>query len=548
MKGDNFMHDLILTDQNVIPIRDALVAGIEVAGAARSTATHYHSRADQINAVKESVNKLYGMGKELPLLVAMQKGATGFFVQEALLNELKASALGGRCTVINPFDWDEGENLSSLAIRECIENLSDNAGITYILRMFAQYPDRKINNSRARKLALRYILSHPNLEFVSIKYREKIRRILTHCYGQRMTSVLLDIAEKSLKGETLTTKEKNIENDLLIKHGVVGTEKLEKILMFIYDRPIRDYEGVPLLNEYNLAKSDITMGVHIPEEVLIGLLSNPNHPQHANHWTTVEQKIKTFEEIRNFNLVETANQAIRKTKQEKEKGIKREKEVDVKDVDDPITLLKTMYETDYNFDLSVQVMDIAAKNKIDLPYEDILILVDNSKSMTGHWQESKNTPRAVAEYLEQVLLHSVEEEHALVVPFGKYLEDEDAGIFTSTDVATAFIRGLEGTGGNEFMPDAVFVLSDGYENDYEGLFDEVVEVHNQIEGVQLPVFHISPIGSAEVNARARRMGKNIASITASKDSLGMSLGAICLEADTKRWLQMQVERLADGHK
>ena len=91
--------------------------------------------------------------------------------------------------------------------------------------------------------------------------------------------------------------------------------------------------------------------------------------------------------------------------------------------------------------------------------------------------------------------------------------------------------------------DAIFILSDGYENDYEGLLGEVIKAWRDM-GNDTPVFHISPIGGAEVAAKARRLAEGVASFAATYRSLPVLMQANLLEADPRGWLKNQVERLA----
>ena len=153
------MRELIVSNKQLPSIREGVSKGLEIASGAKSSATYYHKREDQVAAVQGSINTLYAIGKELPLILAAQRGVTGFFLQEVLLNEFPKGERGGACNIVNPQVWyDDG--LGSKLTEHLIYVLDRDNGLPYVLRMFEAMRARKINNQRSRKMALRFILSH----------------------------------------------------------------------------------------------------------------------------------------------------------------------------------------------------------------------------------------------------------------------------------------------------------------------------------------------------------------------------------------------------
>ena len=524
------MAKMIVSDASAARIKTAVVSALEVSGSASSKATHYHTAEAQKLAVRDHIQKLYSVGKELPLIIASLNGARGYYIQEALLNEFDETMQGGRNAVVTPADWIP---ISNNAIEHCIANLDKNAGTPYVLRMFVELRERKINNARTRRVVLSWIWGHESLEFIAVKYREKLRKILTHVYGSRTSSDLVRIVTRALEG---TTDDRGInrEENLLVEHLPQdrAQEYAEKILLYIFGAGEKDMYAqneFRYISQVYRAHDDVTHCNFVPEEVLTGILSNPEHPQHDELWSTPEKQAATLELIRKEGTVETANQAVRKTKQEKKKGIVRESRV--QEATDPIALLKTYYENDGS-DTTVlnRVAELAEKNKYkDFPYQSIGIVTDRSISMRGHHMQSKNTPRAVAQFTQFVLEESCQ--HVVLSPTATGAE---------ADLAEGFIGCLDGGD-----LDAVFILSDGYENSYEGLLNEVISVYNQHES-PLPVYHISPVGGSEMNAKARNLGSNVASLAATWQSLPVAIQAGLLEADTRQWLANQVQRLESG--
>jgi hypothetical protein len=527
------MEKLIVSNTQLPEIRDALIKGIEISSGAKSSATHYHSRQDQINAVKQAVQNIYSTSKELPLLLAYQNGATGFFIQEVILNELKGTSKGGSLNIINPTEWYDN-NFSNTLLSGIVENLDQNNGITYLLRLYQSVKAEKINNRRTRRIFFNYLYNHSNLEFVSIKYRNKIKEILTHLYGVKTVSSLLRIAN-TINSDTmmLTGDDAKIVHDNIDKYlnGGNSSIKILNTLKFVFKKADSNTFGsdYPLYSQYFAAKEDIFSANNIPEEILLGLISSKNHPQYSDHWSAKEQRELTMKKIRESNKSTTANQAMRQTK--KNKALNVEKEVDVTKVTDFLALYKTGYEDSFTDELNEAIDALAEKRKInDFYYNNIGVIVDESESMTGHSKESKNTPKAIASFTSKVLEKSATS--AKVV--------SAKGV--NTDLASSFINLIE----ENDQYDAIFILTDGYENSYDGLTGEVIDKWKELTGNETPIYQLSPITGAEMKAKVRNISDKVSTIAVTKpESVQLQMTAKLLEQDTKKWLELQVESIAE---
>ena len=203
---------------------------------------------------------------------------------------------------------------------------------------------------------------------------------------------------------------------------------------------------------------------------------------------------------------------------------------------DFLALYKTGYETGWTAELKDAIDKLAEKKRItNFFYQNIGIVLDNSNSMRGHKQESKNTPKAVANFTARVLGKSATK--ATVVT--------TEGL--STDLATAFVDLLrkEEEIGSDF--DAIFFLTDGYENVYDGLTNEVLSVYFEATGRNTPVFQVSPITGAEMGGNVRKLGETVVTMAINNPSaLQPQITARLLEVDTKRWLENQVLALEES--
>jgi hypothetical protein len=524
------MKELVLTNSSLNLIKSSIIEGLETASGSRSSATYYHKKEDQMNAVQTQIKSLYKLSKELPLIVANQKGVTGLFVSEVLLNEFKNTLKGGACNIVNPLDWyDNG--LSDKAVLSALNNLGES-GLPYVLRLFVSLKNAKVNNERSRKIMLGFIWGQDNLEFYVMKYRNKIAQVLKHIYGKKMTSVLLSIAYKQITYPTgiSSEKEANIINEFILKYFNGNAIKALKLFLFIFKRDNGVTFGsveFPLLSEYQKAKVDITGIKTVPEEVLLGLVSSVKHPQYHTMWATKLQREATKAMIRKNVEVTSVNQQVRQTKSTAKLGV--EKTVDLEKATDFLALYKTGYENGWTNELKVAIGKLAEKKRIQgFFYQNIGIIVDGSNSMTGHKQESKNTPRAIAEFTALVL-QSSSKESVVARTEGEI-----------TDLASAFIQILKDE--NPLKPyDAIFILTDGYENAYDGLTNEVIGIYLAESGRNTPIFQISPITSAEMGANVRKLGSKVVTMAINNPvALQPQINARLLEIDTKRWLENQV--------
>jgi hypothetical protein len=327
-----------------------------------------------------------------------------------------------------------------------------------------------------------------------------------------------------------TEKELAILNESILKYFNGDSVKAFKILLFLFKKDQNvsyDAQLFPLLSEYQMAKTDITKIKVVPEEVLVGLISSVKHPQYHSMWSNALQKEATKALIRKNVVVTSVNQQVRQTKSTAKLGV--EKQVNVEKVTDFMALYKTGYETMFTDELRDAIDKLAEKKKIQgFFYSNIGIIIDDSISMTGNKIESKNTPRAIVDFTAKVLNKSAQ---TTVV-----VKTTD----TITDLATSFIELLKKE--NQSKPyDAIFVLTDGYENAYDGLINEIITIWKSETGRDIQIFQISPITSAEMGANVRKIGDDVVTMAINNPvALQPQINARLLEIDTKRWLENQV--------
>ena len=107
----------------------------------------------------------------------------------------------------------------TLSLEQILERL-DTKELTLEeqLDLLKEFKVRRINNASARKAILRTILTQDNLSDLFDEYRNKIRSLLQHAWGQKQTGILKSILRKSQ--DDWNEKEARIFDDLLGKYLV----------------------------------------------------------------------------------------------------------------------------------------------------------------------------------------------------------------------------------------------------------------------------------------------------------------------------------------
>jgi hypothetical protein len=283
----------------------------------------------------------------------------------------------------------------------------------------------------------------------------------------------------------------------------------------------------PLLFEYIKARTDITVAKTVPEEVLIGLISDKNHPQYNDLWSSPGKRETTKALLRKNTKVTSVNQQVRQTKSTKKLGV--QKTVNLQKATDFLALYKTGYENGWTDELNEAITALANKKKIsNFFYQNIGIILDESPSMTGHKKESKNTPKAIASFTAKVLGASAEGSTTIV------RTDDNV-----SDLATAFVKLLRAED-MEDQYDAIFMLTDGYENAYDGLANQVIDTYVGESKRNIPIFQVSPVTGAEVGGKVRALGSSVVTMAINDPvAIQPQITARLLEVDTARWLENQ---------
>ena len=487
---------------------------VDAAATALGRATHYNSRDEQQRAELAAHEGLLRLDRALYSLLLTLPGVLDRARQVGIKNLLSTSVDSA------------SRRVDAVDERRILGALLDELPAPRLFKLFeglkAGSPEegiRKANNARSRKLVLRTILSSPRIELWAIKYRSKMRLALTHAWGVRMSSILRAILAKD--DALWSAKERSILHQEIDRHVSFDLARAYACVGFVLGN--RNRLGYPLLASFEAAKRDISAGERLPYEVLEGIRS-------VYHRETPNAEVLRL-------TAHTLTRGQRMSVQRKAEEAQVDVRMDPADYD-AVRLYVYAFEMGLTEEIVRELREKARKAAQGFParFASIGILVDASAAMLGSG-EQRLRPMATALALRDVLAQlgkartvyaghtpAVGEDH-LVRPSG------------DTSLAEGLMDLLEDG------PEAIFVLSDGYENRPAGRFAELVTELRSL-GIGTPIYHLNPVFAAESGGVRELAPGLVPTLPAQRpESLGLSFLRGMLEADPMRGINALI-RLA----
>lgn len=490
---------------------DSILDLLGFSGVDLGRATHYNTTEELDKARSEIHRKVFGIDRSIYSIIFCLDGVTENSRRKSIL------ALLG-----NPRDNDNTmfNTEEEVKIVSYIANsMQNNKMINAFLDLTSYKDGKRINNARTRRIVLSSILNHPNIELWSVKYKNKLSKILTHMWGTKVTGVIRKILtnndHKNLNRDDSSFVKKHITRyiDELIIH--VDKDAIFDCVAFILG--IRGNSELPLLKAFENAKSDIKHGAPLPLEVLEGIASQYHPNVTKADLLNLANKAKTITTKQAKNIQRVAKQAGVKVKFDPLKS-------------NMVDLYIYAFEMGMSNDITNALEKKAEKVSGSLPfrYNNIGILVDDSESERGS-ETQKLRPLASTLATRDVLFKcGLKRAHIATVskrsttPFNLMRPVGD------TSLAEGLIALLQKE------PDAVFVISDGYENAPSGRFHEALSLARKI-GCRTPVYHVNPVASSDSGHGTRQLSKNVPVIPVNKpESIGLGLFKAALAADPEK--------------
>ena len=458
---------------NLSPVqaKNIVCAFLDTAVSSFGRATHYNTREEQQVAETAVHNSLFAMSRDVYGVLLTLPGLTDRSIQIGL-KTLLSHPKNGVTEFLNPED-------ERTLLYHLIQGLPPHRMLKLVdgLRVGNEKEGlKKANNARTRKLLLKTILSSSRLPLWSIKYRHRVRAALVHAWGERLTGIIRSILAK----KSHNSKEKAILYTNVGRYIYKKTNKQKKDVWECISFVLGDRKNltIPLLKSFEEAKKDLKKGKKLPKEVLEGIRStyHPDIPSSEIMKTAAKEGTLT------------KGQKITMQREAKKSNIK----VDMDPTDyDPIKLYLYAFEMGADEKIMKALEAKAKKAAASFPaeYENISIVVDASASMMGE-RTQKLRPLATTLAMRDVLEHVSENSNVIYV--GGDTSGDLVQPLGDTAIADALVEALS----VHPSPEAVFVISDGYENAPAGRFAEVMKEVREI-GIETPVFHLNPVFAAE---------------------------------------------------
>lgn len=494
-------------------------AFLDTATTSMGRATHYNTREEQQTAELAVHDALLRTSRDIYTVLLGVPGVTDRAVQVGMRNLLSASR-----------DESASEFLQAEHERKVLAYLMQSLPPTRMLKMIQTFRLgdesvglKKANNARTRKLILRTLLSSERLPLWSVKYRSKMREALTHAWGVHMAGILRSILAKPVKD--LTVKEKSILADQILTHtgrtfensgvtGVVDTTKTTlECVSFILGNTFA--ASSKMLKAYSTARTDLQQAAKagLPLEILEGFRS-------TYHKTVTHEQVVAFV-AKDGKL--SAGQKMTIQRQAQKAGV--EVEMDPTKFD-PVRLYLYAFEMGMDEKILKALEQKAKKAASGFPahYGQVGIVVDASASMAGDKTQPLR-PMAATLALRDMLKNVGDS--AVIEYIGGQMGQDLVRPMGDTSLADGLVKILSA----DPAPEAVFVLSDGYENSPSGRFAEVVEQVREM-GIETPIYHLNPVFAAEAGRVRELAPQKVPTMPVnSPEALGSSILRGLIEAE-----------------
>lgn len=475
---------------------------LETAGTAAPRATFYNTRDETVRAVVELHGEFFNVDRGLYGAILNLPGMLDWHRQLGIATLLGRPNTNGGPSLLTL----EQEN-------EAISHMLSLMPYHRRLKLFGLLRQMKVNNTRTRRLILTEVLSDESLPWHAVKYRKKLATALRHVFGRRRASIIRKILDKAPSRRT----EKDCS--ILRQERVDDlTSAQEQCIRFILgSRKVSQAK----LKAYVKADEDFEALAELPPEVAEGKRS------------TFHKDRSTADVLEATKSQATAVQQVRGKRAAEKRGVKTKFDPTKQN---PVHLYVYMLETgDRKPEYTNALLEKAqsAAGNFPLSWENSVVIIDTSKSMIGG-KNQKYRPLAAA-YAVADLIWAVSKEciflQSVVPDHEAALNSEILQPEGDTPLGRMLVNALK------HEPDAIFAVTDGYENAPAGRFAEVLAKAREI-GIGTPVYQLTPTFGAEVyGTRDLSEDVPVLPIGEQPSTLGLGFAKMALEADFYRGVQ-----------
>jgi len=495
---------------NVAKVKDVgqkIETCMSIFGNDMDRSSHYNTREELAIKSDSTHQNLFEIDRSIYGCLACLPGVTDISKMKVIYKLL------GNSWILNPDFHVTTPILPMEYERKIIDYLLSTLPANRMFNTFINFIDLKINNARTRKTVLPFILNSPNLAWWSVKYRSKLKKSLSHCWGKKMTSVICEIMESPV----WSSKEEDIILTNIRKHIVDSTinniSHIEECICFIFSLLPEASYTIPLFKTFFDAKTDFSKAKGLPKEIIEGIRST-YHP-------TID-KAKTLE-------VAKSSMTSKEKRLVQNQAVKSGVEIEWDPNTQPLVELFIYgFKMGFTHEIRSAITWKAKKAASLLPfnYNCVGLLLDDSFSMSGS-EDQKLKALAIA-YATIEMLSYIGTDVSMWTTSGRDFHYENKPIGHS-NLAHPLIRVLRVD-----RVDAIFVVSDGYENASEGRFGEVLKIARDKCKISVPVYHFNPVAAAESKIALRRLAEDVVPTPVTNpEKMGLTLFKTMLTSDPK---------------
>jgi hypothetical protein len=437
-------------------VRRAILSFLDMAGTATGQATYYNTKEEQQAAQQAIHQAVFAVNRGLYAAMLVLPGVTDNSIQQGLYRLLDNPAA------------DRASFLTAEQENRVIDYLAGQLPPQRLFKFYGLLRQGRVNNRRTRRLILRSILGSPRLALWAVKYRLKLRAALRHALG---TGIAHGVREMAVRGDDRHPCARHIA-----RYIPAGAERDEvyQCLAFILGGT-RAYT-VPILRAFVEAKADLDRGNLLPTEVLHGIRAR-------YHKDVPAQRVL---ELTRANLTEGQKLAMQRT------AARQQVELDFDPTrQDIVRLYVYALECGMTPEIRAALDDKARRIAATFPlrYPRLGIVVDTSESMYGT-DQARNRPLAIALAMRDILAAAATAEAVVKASQGEF---DALGLIRpagDTLLAPALVEVAEQA------PDAIYLITDGYENAPSGRVDEVLHALREL-GMMAPVYQVTPVLAGE---------------------------------------------------
>ncbi len=336
---------------------------------------------------------------------------------------------------------------------------------------FAELARRRVNNQRTSGCVRSYLFGSPELESWSVKHRRALRRILRHAMGRPVSQSCLHLLQRS--PSELVDRQRRYLRKHLFRYGD-DEGRLREIFCFLFGKLERKEARAPLISAYLAAAEDLNAGAGLPYRCLQGLAATYHRqaPRYLVHRIGRRDKVKR-------HIGETGDTA-----------------------DAPLIGLLRQYLESRDSELLARIDDECEVAARDLPACDVrvAVVIDASVSMLGVGHRLYNN-MAIAIAVYEVIRRRAAETRPLWIG-GREVAGRYPQPSGPTDLASALLAAVA-PGIGSAAPDAVVVVSDGYENVEQGDARAVLRGLDEL-AMSVPIVHVLPAFTVREHIAGRK--------------------------------------------